>query len=201
MLIGYSRVSTNDQNLDLQIDNLKSAGCEKIFRDKLSGAKSIRPGLEKLYENIREGDTVIVWRLDRLGRSLKDLIEIINKFQSKGVTFKSITENIDTTTASGELIFHIFCSLAQFERRLIKERINAGIAAAKARGKIVGRKKGLSKEAEKKAFLASALYTKNEWSTTEICNHLNISRATLYKYLKLQNTPIRAYQEKYEIIS
>ena len=201
MFIGYSRVSTTDQNLDLQTDSLKKAGCEKIFEDKISGSKSIRPGLDKLYENIRQGDTVIVWRLDRLGRSLKDLIELVNKLQSKGVSFKSITENIDTSSASGKLIFHIFCSLAEFERSLIKERVTAGLIAAKTRGKLLGRRKGISKEAEKKSILAASLYTKNKWSTSQICDELNISRTTLYKYLKIQGVTLRVYEPKFEIFS
>ncbi len=200
MLLGYSRVSTNDQNLDLQINNLKKAGCTKIFTDKISGAKSERPGLEKLYENLRPGDTVIVWKLDRLGRSLTDLIKTINQLHKKEITFKSLTENIDTTTPSGKLIFHIFGSLAEFERGLIKERITAGIEAARAKGIKIGRSKGLTKEAEKKAIIAAALYEKNKWNTKEICTQLNIARGTLYKYLKIQKVKLRSNEPKYEII-
>ncbi len=200
MTVGYSRVSTLDQNLDLQIDNLKGAGCEKIFRDKLSGAKSDRPGLESLFGHLRKGDCVIVWKLDRLGRSLKDLIKTINKIENKGATFKSLTENIDTTTPSGKLIFHIFGSLAEFERSLIKERINAGLASARARGKVSGRKKGISKEAEKKAEKALSFY-KSNWSAASICKELEITKPTLYKYLKLKGATLRINQPKYEIFS
>ncbi len=199
MTVGYSRVSTLDQNLDLQIDNLKKAGCEKIFRDKLSGAKAERPGLESLFEHIRKGDCIVVWKLDRLGRSLKDLIKTITRIENKGATFKSLTENIDTTTPSGKLIFHIFGSLAEFERSLIKERINAGLAAARARGKISGRKKGISKEAEKKAVKAASFY-KSNWSATEICEELQITKPTLYKYLKLKGVTLRINEPKFEII-
>lgn len=201
MLLGYSRVSTSDQNLDLQIDALKKAGCEKIFQDKLSGAISNRPGLEKLFEHVRSGDCIVVWKLDRLGRSLKDLIEIINQLHEKGVSFRSLTENIDTTSNAGKLIFHIFCSLAEFERSLIKERIAAGIEAARSRGKVLGRKAGLSKEAEKNAILAASLYTKNKLSGEAICEELNISRPTLYKYLKSQGVTLRAYEPKFSIIT
>jgi len=199
MTLGYSRVSTSDQNLDLQKDSLLKAGCEKIFSDKLSGAKAERPGLEKLFDSLRKGDTVVVWRLDRLGRSTKDLIDLINKFKALGVTFKSLNENIDTTTASGKLIFHIFCSLAEFERSLIRERINAGITAAKLRGKVIGRKKGISDEAKQKAILAASYY-RNNYSAIEICKKLGMSRTTLYKYLKLEEVTLRAFAPKYEVI-
>ena len=200
MIIGYCRVSTNDQNLDLQIDSLKKVGCEKIYRDKLTGAKADRPGLKLLLNEVRKDDCIIVWRLDRLGRSLKDLVDIVNKLQDKGISFKSLNENIDTTSASGKLIFHIFCSLAEFERALIKERITAGIAAARARGKKLGRKKGISKKAEKISILAAAFYSKNNWPVSEICEQLNISKPTLYKYLKMQNVTLRANDTNFDVM-
>ncbi len=131
MLIGYARVSTSDQSPLLQTDALKQAGCQKIFSDTISGKNASRPQLDKLKEHCRQGDTVVVWRLDRLGRSLKDLIEIINFFDSHGISFKSLHENIDTATSSGKLIFHIFGALAEFERNLIVDRTKAGLEAAK----------------------------------------------------------------------
>ena len=140
MLIGYSRVSTQDQNLDLQNDALKNAGCEKIFEDKISGARIERKGLTEALEFVRSGDVLVVWKLDRLGRGLRDLIDKIQDLEKRGVGFRSLTENIDTTTAGGKLIFHIFGSLAEFERALIKERTKAGLASARARGITGGRK-------------------------------------------------------------
>ena len=141
MLIGYARVSTLEQNLDLQKDDLERAGCEEVIVDKISGSVAARPGLEKLKTILRKGDTVVVWRLDRLGRSLKDLIDWIAYFDEQQVTFKSLKESLDTSTSSGKLVFHIFGALAEFERNLIKERTMAGLAAARARGKLGGAKK------------------------------------------------------------
>ena len=136
MLIGYARVSTQDQTLDLQTDALKRAGCEKIFTDTTSGAKSERPGLQETMNHLRAGDTLVVWRLDRLGRTLKHLITTITDLSDKGIGLKSLQENMDTTTSGGKLIFHIFGALAEFEREVIKERTNAGLQAARARGKL-----------------------------------------------------------------
>ena len=138
-LIGYARVSTNDQNLHLQQDALSTAGCLKIFTDTISGVKSERKSLAEALDYVRGGDTLVVWRLDRLGRSLKDLIESITELHSQNIGFKSLTENIDTTTSGGKLIFHIFGALAEFERDIIKERTNAGLTAARARGRQGGR--------------------------------------------------------------
>src|SRR6266404_3753599 len=142
-LIGYARVSTNGQELQLQLDALRHGGCTKkvIFTDKVSGSKSARPGLEECLRQLKAGDTLLVWRLDRLGRSMRHLIDLVEQLRQRGVGFKSICDGaIDTTTASGELVFHIFSSLAQFERRLIQERTNAGLCAARARGRKGGRK-------------------------------------------------------------
>src|SRR5438874_6412362 len=139
MLIGYARVSTQDQTLNLQKDALEKIGCTKIFTDVISGATEERRGLQEALEYVREGDTLVVWRLDRLGRSLKHLIETINKLNNRKIGFKSITENIDTTTSGGKLIFHIFGALAEFERDIIRERTNAGLQAARARGRRGGR--------------------------------------------------------------
>src|SRR3954449_11123309 len=155
MLIGYARVSTHDQTLDLQLDALKKAGCEKLYTDTASGAKAERQGLDEALEYAREGDILVVWRLDRLGRSLQHLIETITLLNNRKVGFRSLTENIDTTTSGGKLVFHIFGALAEFERDIIKERTNAGLEAARTRGKLGGRPKALSPE---KIKLAKRLY-------------------------------------------
>src|ERR687890_252727 len=144
MLIGYARVSTEDQNLDLQRDALETAGCEQIYTDRVSGTKARRPGLEQALSHLRAGDTLVVWRLDRLGRSLRHLIDTVTELQEKGIGFKSLTESIDTTTSGGRLVFHIFASLAEFEREIIRERTQAGLQAARARGKTGGRPKALT---------------------------------------------------------
>jgi DNA invertase Pin-like site-specific DNA recombinase len=146
MKIGYARVSTIDQNLDLQLDALKQAGCETIFTDKITGTKFDRPQLGELKKILRSGDTVIVWKMDRMGRGLRDMIILMKEFEDKGVGFKSITEGIDTTTNTGKLVFHIFASLAEFERNLIVERTKAGLKAGRARGKVGGRPRKLSEE-------------------------------------------------------
>jgi DNA invertase Pin-like site-specific DNA recombinase len=181
MLIGYARVSTQDQTLNLQKDALKKIGCNKIFTDTASGAKAERTGLNEALEYVREGDTLVVWRLDRLGRSLKHLIETISQLDTRKIGFKSLTENIDTTTSGGKLIFHIFGALAEFERNLIRERTNAGLQAARARGRKGGRPKSLT---GKKTAMAQALYNDKNNTIDEICKTLNISRATLYRYIK-----------------
>jgi DNA invertase Pin-like site-specific DNA recombinase len=182
MLIGYARVSTHDQTLALQQDALEKAGCTKIFTDVISGAKAERKGLAEALEYVRAGDTLVVWRLDRLGRSLKDLIEKLTELNNRKIGFKSLTENIDTTTSGGKLIFHIFGALAEFERDLIKERTNAGLQAARERGRKGGRPKALT---EKKTAMARALYADKRNSINEICKTLNISKTSLYRYLKI----------------
>src|SRR3954453_18785445 len=154
MLIGYARVSTQDQTLDLQIDALKKAGCEKFYTDTASGAKAERKGLEEALDYAREGDILVVWRLDRLGRSLRHLIETITLLNNRKVGFKSITESIDTTTSGGKLVFHIFGALAEFERDIIKDRTNAGLNAARARGHLGGRPKAKTLDTPKKIALA-----------------------------------------------
>jgi DNA invertase Pin-like site-specific DNA recombinase len=170
MLIGYARVSTQDQTLNLQRDALQKIGCKKIFTDTASGAKSERKGLDEVLEYVREGDTLVVWRLDRLGRSLKHLIETITKLNNRKIGFKSITENIDTTTSGGKLVFHIFGALAEFERDIIRERTNAGLQAA--RGRKGGRPKALT---PKKSHMVQDLYRNKDNSIDEICRTLNIS--------------------------
>ena len=184
MNIGYARVSTQDQTLHLQKDALEKIGCTKIFTDTASGAKAERIGLEEALEYVREGDTLVVWRLDRLGRSLKHLIETISQLDNRKIGFKSLTENIDTTTSGGKLIFHIFGALAEFERNLIRERTNAGLQAARARGRLGGRPKAKALNTPKKITLAQSLYNDKNNTIDEICKTLNISRATLYRYIK-----------------
>ena len=178
MNIGYARVSTQDQTLNLQLDALKTIGCSKIFTDTASGAKADRQGLEEALKYVRPRDTLVVWRLDRLGRSLRHLINTIAYLNSRLVGFKSLTENIDTTTSGGKLIFHIFGALAEFERDIIRERTKAGLQAARARGRIGGRPKALT---GKKLAMAQSLYDDKTNPIDDICKTLNISRSTLYR--------------------
>lgn len=184
MLIGYARVSTDDQNLNLQQDALHQVGCTEIFEDQLSGAKAARPGLQKALHYARAGDTLVVWRLDRLSRSLKDLIEMVAILDTKGIGLKSLQEAIDTSSSSGKLIFHIFGALAEFERNLIRERTQAGLQAARARGRKGGRPKSLS--ADKQA-LAVRLYEEKKHTVDQICQMMGISKPTLYKYIEAVN--------------
>jgi DNA invertase Pin-like site-specific DNA recombinase len=173
-LIGYARVSTNDQELHLQTDTLKQAGCEDIFTDKGSGSKSDRPGLDMCVRQLKEGDIFLVWRLDRLGRSMSHLVGLGDELRTRGVGFRSICDGaIDTTTASGELIFNVFASLAQFERRLIQERTRAGLLAARARGRKGGRK--LVHSDDPKVKMVKAMATDKNLSIDEICRTLKIS--------------------------
>ena len=180
MQIGYARVSTFDQDLSLQRDALEEAGCKRIFEDTISGAKAIRPQLTAALDHLRPGDTLVVWRLDRLGRSLSELIDLITSLNKEEIAFQSLTEQIDTTTSGGKLIFHIFGALAEFERELIRERTQAGLAAARARGRKGGRPKLLD---ERKVAMAQALYDSGEHSIKDICQTLGVSRATLYRYI------------------
>jgi DNA invertase Pin-like site-specific DNA recombinase len=183
MLIGYARVSTTDQTLSLQHDALTAAGCKDVFRDTMSGTKDRRPGLEQALSHLRVGDTLVVWRLDRLGRSLKHLIETVQNLERRGVGFRSLTEQIDTTTPGGTLIFHVFGALAEFERALIVERTQAGLAAARARGRTGGRPRGTTRQDSKKLALAQQLANEGKRSVTEICQTLGIARTTFYRYL------------------
>lgn len=191
MKIGYARVSTRDQNLELQIDALKNAGCEIIYQEKIGANSKDRPELEKLKAHVRSEDIVVVWKLDRLGRSLRDLLSLVSDFQKGNIGFSSIQDHIDTTTSHGRLIFNIFASLAEFERELIKERTIAGIEAAKVRGRVGGRRTGLSSTARKKAAEARNLFLdtdpKSKLSVLEICEELAISKATFYNYLDYLN--------------
>ena len=180
MLIGYARVSTQDQNPDLQIDALKASGCERIFEEKASGAKRNRPELKTAIKYARTGDTLMVWKLDRLARSMKQLVETVEGLEEIGIDFRSLTEAIDTTTPGGKLVFHVFGALAEFERSIIKERTNAGLAAARARGRIGGRPSALSNDdiAAARALLADD----SGLSIGDIAKRLGISPATLYRY-------------------
>ena len=180
MLIGYARVSTGEQKDSLQTDALKQAGCEKIFTDTASGSAKERPGLTKAMEMLREGDTLVVWKLDRLGRSLPHLVELINGFKEQSIQFRSLQENIDTSSGIGKLVFHIFASLAEFERDIIRERTMAGLMAARARGRLGGRPKALD---DAKIAQANALYKDKDLSIKEICKTLGIGRTTFYRYV------------------
>ena len=186
-LVGYARVSTSEQDVQLQLNALESAGCTKnrIFIDKISGVRTERPGLDKCIAELEKGDTLLVWRLDRLGRSMVHLVALIENLGKEGIGFRSLCDGaIDTTTASGELIFNIFSSLAQFERRLIQERTRAGLEAARARGKSGGRKK-LSSD-NPKVLTAKRMHKNHGMNINDICKTLKISRASFYRYLSLE---------------
>ncbi len=181
MLIGYARISTIDQTLALQQDALTQAGCQELYTDTASGASTDRPGLAQALSHLRSGDTLIVWRLDRLGRSLPHLIDTVFELARRGVGFRSLQEQIDTTTSGGKLVFHVFGALAEFERDLIRERTHAGLAAARARGRLFGRPKVLSSQ-QVKQLRSLAQDERN--TVAEICQTLRISRATFYRYVK-----------------
>lgn len=183
MKIGYARVSTKEQNLNMQIEALNQEGCELIYSEKQSSSRE-RLEFEKLKESVRHGDLVIVWKLDRLGRSLKDLVNIIDDFKLRGIEFRSIVDRFDTTSPNGRLFFSLIAALAEYERELIKERTKAGLESARLRGRVGGRRPGLSQEAKNKAAVAKHLYLDENKPITEILNTLNISRATLYRYLR-----------------
>ena len=199
MHIGYARVSTEDQNLSLQLDAPGRAGCEKIYQEKISSRVAQRPALSLLLEHLRAGDTLIVWKLDRLGRSLKELIALMSQLATKQVHFKSLNENIDTSTPAGQLTFHLFCALAEFERAIIRQRTLAGLQAARNRKQKLGRPKGLGKEARQKAKAAAAMYREDTLSVQSICEHLRISLPTLYRYLKHEKIPLKAERPKVEV--
>ena len=176
MIIGYARVSTNDQNPELQVDALEKAGAEQVFQEKFTGTLRERPELSQCLRMLRQGDVLVVWKLDRLARSLKDLVEIVQDLQDRGIGFKSLTESIDTTSSGGRLVFHIFGALAEFERDLIRERTMAGLEAARARGRKGGRKPALSKTDIQKA---AAMLLDPKITKTEVAQHFGVSRTTL----------------------
>ena len=180
MRIGYARVSTGEQKMDLQLDALEDAGCERIYNEKTSGAAKSRPDLKRCLDSLRDGDTLVVWRLDRFGRSLKELVSKMEALEERGVDFVSPTEGIDTTTAQGKLIFHIFGALAEFERELGRERTMAGLRAARVRGRVGGRPRALSEEDIPEL---QALMKDPDVSTQQICDRFGVSKATLYRYV------------------
>lgn len=179
---GYARVSTHEQSLDLQIDALKQYGVERIFQEKMTGTRNHRPELDELLKYVRPGDTVVVWKLDRIGRNMKHLIELVECFKEKGISFVSIKENIDTTSATGKLIFNIFASLAEFERDIIVERTKAGLDAARARG----RKGGRPKKRTDKVEMAIKMYESKQYTINQITDATGLSKTTLYRYLDTQ---------------
>jgi DNA invertase Pin-like site-specific DNA recombinase len=181
MNIGYARVSTDDQLLDLQTDALKGYGCETIYEEHASGKNTARPELENCLKALRSGDTLTVWRLDRLGRSLHDLTAIVNDLEARGIGFVSLTEQINTTSPSGKLVFHLFASLAEFERNLIRERTTAGLASARARGRPGGRPPKLT---GKDLAMAKSLMADRNNDVTEIAKRFNVNRSTLYRLTK-----------------
>jgi DNA invertase Pin-like site-specific DNA recombinase len=182
MKVGYARVSTIDQSLDLQKDALRQAGCDRIFVDEgVSGAKTERKGLTEALDYLRKGDTLVVWKLDRLGRSLADLVQKVEFLKQQGIHFCSLTENVDTSTSTGPLIFAIFCGLAETERNLIRERTRAGLVAARARGRKGGRPPALTTE---NIAMAKTLYEGRQHSIPQICRLLGVSKNTLYKALR-----------------
>ena len=187
MIIGYARVSTQDQNPELQVDALEKAGAEQVFQEKFTGTLRERPELSQCLRMLRQGDVLVVWKLDRLARSLKDLVEIVQDLQDRGIGFKSLTESIDTTSSGGRLVFHIFGALAEFERDLIRERTMAGLEAARARGRKGGRKPSLSKTDTQKA---AAMLLDPKITKTEVAQHFRISRTTLNASLRRNGHPI-----------
>lgn len=199
MYIGYARVSTHEQTLALQQDALNAAQCGLTFTDTISGVTTERPGLQQALSHLRTGDTLVVWRLDRLGRSLKHLIETVTRLDAQGIGFKSLTESIDTTTPGGVLIFHVFGALAQFERDLIRERTKAGLTAARARGKQGGRPKALARVDPKKLETARRMALDPQTPISQICEFLGVSRWTVYRYLpRPQLSAVPAEQQRDE---
>jgi len=190
MKYGYARVSTRDQSLNLQIDALKKSKCDKIYKEVAKGAKTDRPKLDELLSILKHGDTLVIWKLDRLGRSLQHLVKLFNDLIKNNINIISLQDPVDTSTAQGRLMFNIFSSLAEFEKDLIRERTMAGLKAARARGKCGGRPKGLSKKAMEKSYVAEMLYNQKKLTSIQISEQLGISKTTLYKYLKIRNVPI-----------
>lgn len=186
MRIGYARVSTQDQRPELQLDSLSAAGCEQVFQEKVSGKLRERPQLDICLQTLRKGDTLVVWRLDRLARSLKDLVEIVHALEGRGVGFQSLTESVDTTSAGGRLVFHVFGALAEFEHNLIRERTVAGLAAARARGRKGGRRQKLSVADIRKA---AAMLKDPSMTKTEVAQHFGVSRVTLNAALERAGHP------------
>ncbi len=188
MDVGYVRVSKREQNPELQRRELRAAGCERIFEERISSREESRPQLLAALDYCREGDAFVVWKLDRLGRSIKELIELVNGLKERGVEFRSLRESLDTRTPGGKLVFHVFASIAEFERDVIRERTMAGLEAARARGRRGGRKPIMD---EKRIALASRLMADREVAISEVCEAVGVSRSTLYRYLTADGVPRR----------
>lgn len=201
MKYGYARVSTKDQVLDMQIDALKKAGCNKVFQEIAKGSKADRPELAALLREIKSGDTLVVWKLDRMGRSLPHLIKTVNELISNNIDIISLNDPINVITAQGRFMFNVFASLAEFEKDLIRERTMAGLKSARDRGRMGGRPKGLSEKAKRSACSAEALYKQNELTSTEIAAQLDISKTTLYKYLRTRNVKIGSLSKNLDAVS
>jgi len=195
MRIGYARVSRKDQRLEPQRDALLADGCERVFEEKISSREADRKALSEAFDWCREGDVLVVARLDRLGRSLRELIDLVGELEGRGVGFRSLKESLDTTTAGGRLIFHVFGALAEFEREIIRERTMAGLESARARGHHGGRPRALD---ENRAKLARRLKEEGEHSVEEICSMLGVGRSTLYRYLSENDTPAEPTKRRYE---
>lgn len=185
MKIGYARVSTKDQNLDLQIEALEKAGCVKIYQEKISGATKNCPELDKMIEQFREGDELYVWRLDRLGRSLKNIIDLVLSLSDKGIIIKGLVDGVDTSTINGRLFLNLMASLAEYERELIRERTNAGLQSARARGRLGGRPKGYTAATISKLLLLRSIYKDPTLRPEEIYKPFGLTRATFYRYAKI----------------
>lgn len=185
MKIGYARVSTKDQNLNLQIEALEKAGCDKIYKEKISGSTKSRPELDKMLDQLRKDDELYVWRLDRLGRSLRHIIDLVLNLNEKGIIIKGLTDGVDTSTSNGRLFLNIMASLAEYERELIRDRTNAGLQSARARGRTGGRPKGFTKETIRKLLIMRPLYKDLSKTPVEIYEPLGLSRATFYRYAKI----------------
>lgn len=194
MKIGYARVSTSDQNPSLQLDALRTAGCERIYQEKISGKKKIKPVLNRLLSKLRSGDQLIVWKLDRLGRKSGELIELQETLEQQGIALVSLTESLDTSTPTGRFSFQVICNIAELERNTLSQRTTAGLAAARKKGRIGGRPSGLSDNCKKKAKIAVIEYNKylqsKHKSIDDVCVATGVSRATLYKYLRLEGVEI-----------
>jgi DNA invertase Pin-like site-specific DNA recombinase len=196
MHVGYARVSTREQTIDLQVDALAQAGCTKVHTEVISGARAERPILAQVLETLRAGDVLVIWKLDRLGRSLTHLLTIVTDLMTRRVGLKSLNDPIDTTTPQGRLIFNVFASLAEFEREVIRERTQAGLSAARARGRLGGRPKGLPRKAEATAYAAETLYREGRLSAQDIADKLHISKSTLYAYLRARGVPIGTARDR-----
>jgi DNA invertase Pin-like site-specific DNA recombinase len=195
MHVGSARVSTRDQHLALQLDALRQAGCRHISEEVVSGARPERPVLQQTLAHLRQGDVLLIWKLDRLGRSLRHLIEVVTDLAQRGIGFRSLQEHLDTTTSSGTLVFHMFGALAEFERDLTRERTHAGLTAARARGRVGGRPRGLSRQAEATALAAETLYREGHLSVQQIAEQLQIAKSRLYVYLRHRGVAIGALQQ------